>query len=77
MVKIHIYILDTGINQHSEFTGRLGTGKNFVNDRRLGIVTMVRIVRVLLLVQNGSCKQATLHAVRVLDCSGSGSGVLY
>ena len=73
---IDIYILDTGINQHTEFTGRLGNGKNFVADNRgwgdcnghgthcAGTAAGTKW---------GVAKDATLHSVRILDCSGRGA----
>ncbi len=34
---VHVYVLDSGINpQHSEFIGRVGTSRNFVNDGPVG-----------------------------------------
>ncbi len=35
---VHVYVIDTGINpDHSEFTGRVGNGQNFVSDGPLGL----------------------------------------
>lgn len=72
----HIYILDTGINQHDDYAGRLSNGANFIGDGRgwgdcnghgthcAGTAAGTRW---------GVAKQATLHAVRILGCSGSGT----
>lgn len=35
---VHVYVLDTGINpDHTEFSGRIGTSRNFVTDGPLGL----------------------------------------
>ena len=72
----HVYILDTGINQHDDFRGRLGVGETFIDDGRgwadcnghgthcAGTVGGTRW---------GVAKHTTLHAVRILDCDGAGS----
>ena len=39
---VHVYILDTGINpDHQEFTGRVGAGRNFINDGPIGIDSLL------------------------------------
>ncbi len=39
---VHVYILDTGINpDHQEFSGRVGAGRNFINDGPLGIDSLL------------------------------------
>lgn len=81
----HVYVIDTGINpDHVEFSGRLGTSRNFVAtglffsadpddwDDCNGHGTHVSSTAVG--TTWGVAKQATIHAVRVLDCLGSGSG---
>ena len=73
---VHAYILDTGIRAtHQEFRGRIGNGYDFIdkddtpNDCHghgthvSGIVGGTR---------SGVAKNVTLHAVRVLNCKGSG-----
>ncbi|ACY14560.1 S8 family peptidase [Haliangium ochraceum] len=72
----HIYVIDTGIRAHSEFSGRLGAGATAINDGRgtddcNGHGTHVASSAAGTL--TGVAKNATLHAVRVLDCNGSGS----
>lgn len=74
---VRAYILDTGIlSTHQEFTGRIGPGQSYISDGRgtedcnghgthvAGTVGGTRW---------GVAKAATLVAVRVLNCSGSGS----
>lgn len=76
---VHVYVLDTGINAaHSEFTGRVGVGRNFVTDKAAtdpsdcqGHGTHVASTAVGTVY--GIAKKATVHAVRVLGCNGSGS----
>lgn len=83
----HVYVLDTGLNaNHSEFTGRVGASRNFVGTSSLfsssapnpdnwadcnGHGTHVSGTAVG--TTYGVAKLATIHAVRVLDCQGSGS----
>lgn len=98
---VHVYVIDTGINpDHSEFTGRVGNGQNFVSDGPLGLGGLLPIDVLGLLgfgevdpdawqdcnghgthvsgttsgTTYGVAKQSTIHAVRVLNCGGSGSG---
>jgi hypothetical protein len=74
---VHIYIIDTGIRlTHSDFTGRIGTGFDAVtaggnaNDCN-GHGTHVSGTAGG--TTYGIMKTATMHPVRVLDCSGSGT----
>lgn len=75
--NVDVYVIDTGIRAtHTEFGGRVSTGFTAINDGNgtndcnghgthvsgtIGGATF------------GVAKSVTLHAVRVLDCSGSGS----
>ena len=72
-----IYILDTGINKnHNEFKGRIGIGKNFINDNNgwndcnghgthcAGTIGGTKW---------GVAKKSIVHAVRILNCDGVGS----
>ena len=85
---VHIYVLDTGLNaNHSEFTGRVGSGRNFApNTNGLlggGSTDPVNttdcnghgthVAGTAAGTVYGVAKKATVHAVRVLDCRGSGS----
>ena len=79
---VNVYILDTGIRTtHSEFEGRAsgdftsindGNGPNDCNGHGTHVAGTVGGATY------GMAKQATLHSVRVLDCSGNGptSGVI-
>ncbi|QSQ22669.1 S8 family serine peptidase [Pyxidicoccus parkwayensis] len=74
---VHAYVIDTGIRlTHTEFTGRLGNGYDFIDNDSdpsdcyghgthvsgtLGGTTW------------GVAKKVTLHGVRVLDCTGYGN----
>ena len=74
---VHAYIIDTGIRaSHQEFAGRIGNGFTSVND---GNGTNdchghgTHVAGTVGGTTYGVAKQVTLHAVRVLSCSGSGS----
>ena len=79
---VHAYVIDTGIRlTHTEFTGRMGNGYDSVtaggsaNDCN-GHGT--HVAATLGGTTYGVAKRVTLHPVRVLSCSGSGttSGVI-
>ncbi len=79
--NVHAYIIDTGIRStHSEFSGRIGSGFDAVDggapDDCHGHGT--HVAGTIGGSTYGVAKAVTLHAVRVLDCSGSGttSGVV-
>lgn len=74
---VHIYIIDTGIRlTHTDFTGRIGNGFDAItsggnaNDCN-GHGTHVSGTAGGTIY--GVMKTATMHPVRVLDCSGSGT----
>jgi len=75
--NVNVYIIDTGIRQsHAEFAGRALSGVSTVNDRNgtndcNGHGT--HVAGTVGSATYGIAKQATLYAVRVLDCQGSGS----
>lgn len=82
---VHIYVVDTGINpDHSEFSGRVGTSRNFVRPLLFGSADPddwddcnghgTHVASTAAGTRWGVAKKATVHAVRVLDCNGSGSG---
>lgn len=85
---VHTYIIDTGIRgSHSEFSGRVGTGRNFVSSGGGifggGSVDPAdtndceghgsHVAGTIAGATWGVAKNAIVHAVRVLDCNGSGS----
>jgi subtilisin family serine protease len=80
---VHAYIIDTGIrNTHTEFGGRVSaTGFTAINDGR-GTSDCnghgTHVAGTVGGASYGVAKQVTLHAIRVLNCSGSGttSGVI-
>lgn len=73
----HVYVVDSGVNLgHTEFSGRTGSGYDFVdydsnpadcNGHGTHVAGTAAGTRY------GVAKRATVHAVRVLDCGGSGS----
>lgn len=80
--NVHAYIVDTGIlTSHSQFGGRATVGYDAVGDGRNGIDCNGHGTHVAGTVGGstyGVAKSVALVAVRVLDCSGSGtnSGVI-
>ncbi len=79
---VHAYIIDTGVRAtHQEFSGRMGNGADFVGD---GNGTNdcnghgTHVAGTTGGTTYGVAKAVTLHAVRVLNCQGSGatSGVI-
>lgn len=84
----HIYVIDTGIRTtHNEFSGRMGESRNFVSSGGGlfggGSVDPnnyedceghgTHVAGTAGGTTYGVAKKATMHAVRVLNCSGSGS----
>jgi serine protease len=78
----HIYLVDTGISGHQELSGRVGAGRNFVG----GLLTGpnpnawgdcnghgTHVASTAAGTRFGIAKRATVHAIRVLDCNGSGT----
>lgn len=74
---VHVYIMDTGVNlSHTEFTGRTAAGYDFVdNDTNPTDCNGhgSHVAGTAAGTSYGVAKKATVHAVRVLSCSGSGS----
>ena len=74
---VNAYIIDTGLRAtHQQFTGRVGNGADFVGDGQgtndcNGHGT--HVAGTTGGTTYGVAKQVTLHAVRVLNCQGSGS----
>lgn len=84
----HVYIIDTGIRtSHNEFAGRMGESRNFVRSGGglFGGGTVdpgnyedcqghgTHVAGSAAGTTYGVAKKATVHALRVLDCNGSGS----
>lgn len=74
---VHSYVIDTGIRTtHREFSGRIGGGYTAVNDGR-GVNDChghgTHVAGTIGGTTYGVAKLVTLHPVRVLNCSGSGS----
>jgi len=74
---VHAYIVDTGVRlTHSEFTGRMGNNYDAVTDGGNANDCQGHGTHVAATVAGttwGVAKKATVHAVRVLNCQGSGT----
>ena len=74
---VHAYVIDTGIRTtHSQFAGRIGNGTTSIQDGR-GVTDCnghgTHVAGTVGGSTYGVAKGVTLHPVRVLSCSGSGS----
>jgi subtilisin family serine protease len=79
---VHMYVIDTGVlGSHQEFAGRMGNGYTAISDGR-GTTDChghgTHVAGTTGGTTYGVAKAATIHPVRVLGCSGSGtnSGVI-
>jgi subtilisin family serine protease len=74
---VHAYMIDTGIRPtHADFGGRASIGVDEVGDGQNGIDCNghgTHVAGILGGSNYGVAKSVTLHAVRVLDCSGRGT----
>ncbi|RKH68126.1 S8 family serine peptidase [Corallococcus aberystwythensis] len=74
---VHAYVIDTGIRQtHTEFTGRIGNGYDFIDNDSDPSDCHGHGTHVSGTVGGttwGVAKKVTLHGVRVLDCTGYGN----
>src|SRR2546422_1790884 len=74
---VHAYIIDTGIRvTHTQFGGRASVAFDSINDGQNGNDCNGHGTHVAGTVGGspyGVAKNVTLHAVRVLDCSGNGT----
>jgi subtilisin family serine protease len=74
---VHVYVIDTGIRvTHTQFGGRASVAFDAMNDGQNGIDCNGHGTHVSGTIGGstyGVAKGVTLHAVRVLDCSGNGT----
>nr|BFF22311.1 hypothetical protein GCM10025732_02760 [Glycomyces mayteni] len=74
---VHAYIVDTGINaSHTQFSGRVGNGYDFIQNDSTpqdGNGHGTHVAGTVGGTIHGVAKNVTLHGVRVLDNSGSGT----
>ena len=75
--NVHVYVIDTGIRAtHVEFAGRVAAGHTTITDGN-GTTDCnghgTHVAGTIGGTTYGVAKGVTLHAVRVLNCSGSGS----
>ncbi|MCC3763610.1 S8 family peptidase [Glycomyces sp. TRM65418] len=74
---VHAYIVDTGINaSHGEFAGRVGNGRDFIQNDSTpqdGNGHGTHVAGTVGGTAYGVAKNVTLHGVRVLNNSGSGT----
>lgn len=77
--NVHIYVLDTGLNQHSDFNGRIGQGVSCYSGvcENIGFADGTGHGSHVAGTAMGTCygvaKQAIIHPVKVLGDNGSGS----
>ncbi len=75
--NVHVFVLDTGLRvTHTQFTGRVGAGFTAINDGN-GVNDChshgTHVSGIAGGTTYGVAKGVTLHPVRVLDCTGSGT----
>lgn len=74
---VHAYVLDTGIRAtHQDFNGRASIAADFVGDGQAGQDCNghgTHVAGILGGTKYGVAKGVSIHAVRVIGCSGSGS----
>jgi subtilisin family serine protease len=72
-----VFVVDTGVNlAHSEFAGRIGAGYDFVSMDALADDCNghgSHVAGTAAGATYGVASGATIHPVRVLDCTGSGT----
>jgi subtilisin family serine protease len=73
----HVYVIDTGINtSHNEFTGRVGNGRDTVDNDDTATDCHghgTHVAGTAVGTTYGVAKKATVHPVRSLNCQGSGT----
>ena len=74
---IHVYVIDTGINKdHTDLVGRVGPGKDFIDGDENPVDCNghgTHVAGTTAGTSYGVAKKAIVHAVRVLNCRGSGT----
>jgi hypothetical protein len=74
---VHAYVIDSGIRtSHTEFGGRASVAADFVGDGQNGNDCFghgTHVAGTIGSATYGVAKNVSLHAVRVLDCSGNGT----
>lgn len=77
---VHVYIIDTGLlTTHNDFAGRVGNSSNHINPIGGNPAWTdcaghgTHVAGTIAGTTYGIMKTATVHAARVLDCSGSGT----
>ncbi len=75
--NVHVYVMDTGVRtSHSEFTGRIGNGANFVADGNDSAEDChghgTHIAATIAGTRFGIAKHAIIHPIRAQDCQGGG-----
>lgn len=80
--NVNVYVVDTGIINHPNFSNRIANGRNFAANAR-GVITSsdttdcnghgTHVAGTVASSTYGVAKAATIVPVRVLNCSGSGS----
>ncbi|MGJ8670532.1 MAG: S8 family serine peptidase, partial [Oceanococcus sp.] len=70
--NVHVYVIDTGLNpDHQEFTGRVGNGRNFVNDGPAGLGGLLPVDLLGILLGGGG----DIDPDAWQDCHGHGTHV--
>jgi len=74
-VEVDVYVVDTGIDiNHKQFSGRATWVANFADDDDTDCQNHgTHCAGIIGSDDYGVCKDANLHAIKVLDCSGSGT----
>ncbi|TQV89733.1 S8 family peptidase [Aliikangiella coralliicola] len=74
--NVNVYVIDTGVNNHSDFGGRVYNGYDFIDNDSNSSDCQGHGTHVAGTVASatwGVAKGAKVYGVRVLDCQGSGS----
>ncbi|MCW9016271.1 MAG: S8 family serine peptidase, partial [Kangiellaceae bacterium] len=74
--NVNVYVIDTGVNNHSDFGGRVYNGYDFIdNDNNSSDCQGhgTHVAGTVASATYGVAKGAKVYGVRVLNCQGSGS----